>query len=262
MKDIPDTAGEGSRRPMIPRAPTRGRGVIRYAALVEATEQLLLEHSSDDIGLYQIAERAGVPPASVYHFFPTKEAAFLALTQQYLEAFGDIGRRPIPADALQSWQALFAWDQRQAVDYYNANGPAAKLLLGGFGGEEIRQTNRQWNEAAARGMLDRLQQLFIWPSSPNEERMLYVQIELLDTIWRISYLRHGLITDDYYREALDASLAYCRLYLPHFIALCPKTLERVSNGEPVMVSFAERGGFERTAAIGLFRPVERERGRR
>ncbi|OYW87702.1 MAG: hypothetical protein B7Z22_03915 [Hyphomonas sp. 32-62-5] len=56
---------------------------------------LLADHSPDEIGLYQIADQANVPPGSVYHFFPTKEAAFLALANRYLSGFEALTRKPI-----------------------------------------------------------------------------------------------------------------------------------------------------------------------
>ena len=43
-----------------PRAPSRGRGVARYGALLDATDALLQVENPDTIGLYQIAEQAGV----------------------------------------------------------------------------------------------------------------------------------------------------------------------------------------------------------
>ena len=83
-----------------PRKPSRERGHMRYAALLDATEALLQHHSPDDIGLYQIAEHAAVPPASVYHFFQTKDSAFLALAERYLAGFRELALRPVPATAL------------------------------------------------------------------------------------------------------------------------------------------------------------------
>ncbi len=58
-------------------------------------------NAPDDIGLYQIAEEAGVPPASTYHFFPTKDAAFLALAQRYLDGFVAASAEPIDAVELK-----------------------------------------------------------------------------------------------------------------------------------------------------------------
>ena len=61
------------------RRPSQKRGQARVDALLEAADQLLLERDASEIGLYDVAHLAGVPPTSAYHFFPTKESVLLAL---------------------------------------------------------------------------------------------------------------------------------------------------------------------------------------
>ena len=77
----------------VARLPTRRAGHVRFKKLLEATDSLVAEMSIQDIGLYQIAERAQVPTASVYHFFPTKEAALLALAAEHHGCPGQPGSR-------------------------------------------------------------------------------------------------------------------------------------------------------------------------
>lgn len=224
------------RRNVRPRAPRRGRGVVRYVALVDATEALLQENSTDDVGLYQIAERASVPPASVYHFFPTKEAAFLAVAQRYLEGFGQLGRKPIPASALDNWQTLMAWDHREAVAYYNAHPPALKLFLGGYGGVETRQADREYNEKAAKTLYNRFNRFFHMPFLRDADTKFHITLEILDAVWRISYLRSGVITEPFYEEALAACTAYCRLFLPERTELREEYRDAVGRGESILPS--------------------------
>ena len=204
-------------REVRPRAPSRGNGVLKYAALVDATEVLLHDKSPHAIGLYQIAEQAGVSPASVYHFFPTKEAAFLALAQKYLEGFWQLSHLPVEPAALKSWQTLMAWDFRKAMQYYNANPPALKLFLGGFGGEEIEQADREYNERSARAMMKRFSLAFHMPFVRDVEKRFHICLQILDAILRISYLRKGRISEDYLEEAVIACTAYCRQFLPENI---------------------------------------------
>jgi len=218
-----------------PRAPTRGRGILRYAALVDATEALLQESVLDDVGLYQIAERANVPPASVYHFFPTKEAAFLALTQRYLEGFSELRNAPVPAQYLASWQALAAWDQLQAMNYYNSHLPALKLLLGGFGGIETRQADRSYNERNAASLYQRFNYIFHMPFMRDSAKTFHITMQILDAVWTISYLKNGTITDEYYVESLSACIAYGRQFLPERIELREEYREAVERGEAIVI---------------------------
>lgn len=197
-----------------PRTPSRGRGVERVTALLDAAELLLTEGSPDDIGLYQIAEAAGVPPASVYHFFPTKEAAFVALAQRYMKGFAETGRLPFEAARLHSWQDLMAIDQQRARDFYSGHPAALKLLYGGFGGLESRKVDYEYVSSVAAIMYRRFDSVFHMPYVAEPAKRFHICWAITDAIWSLSYIEHAQITDDYAQEALAASIAYCRIFLP------------------------------------------------
>lgn len=224
-------AEPASKRRVQPRAPSRSAGVIRYASLLSAVEALLQEGSPEDIGLYQIAERAGASPASVYHFFPTKEAAFLALAQRHLDAFAQLGREPIAVAHLGSWQDLVAWDLRKGVAYYNANPSASKLFLGGFGSLETRQADRQYVERAAKAAYRRLNLYFHMPYLRDAVEKCHISIQIIDAILSSSYIKHGEVTDYYYDEALAACVAYCRTFLPERLEQRQAVQEAIARGD-------------------------------
>lgn len=205
------------RNTVAPRAPSRRPGIIRYKALLDALELLLQSENLDDIGLYQIAKFARVPPASVYHFFPTKEAAFLALAQRYLDGFAQLFDEPIATESLVSWQSLFAWDLRRGAEYYNAHSPAAKLFLGGFGGIETRQADRQYVERVAAAAYQRLNSYFHMPFLREPEIKFNINLQIVDAIMSLSYLQFGKVTEHYRDEAYTASVAYCRTFLPEHL---------------------------------------------
>jgi AcrR family transcriptional regulator len=214
-----------------PRTPSRNRGVQRYQALVDATEALLLDRSPEDVGLYQIAERAGVPPASAYHFFPTKEAAFFALAQRYLEWFQNSIYLPVSLAGLRSWQDLMATDLRGAMTYYNSHPPALKLLYGGYGGLATKQADFIMVERLARSMYARYEAAFHMPFVREPEKKFHLNMNISDAIWGYSYVRHGEITEAYYEEALNACIAYCRLFLPERVELRDEFKLLVEKGE-------------------------------
>lgn len=232
-----------------PRTPSQGRGVARYAALLDSVDALLTEFSPDDVGLYQIAEHARAAPASVYHFFPTKEAAFLALAQRYLEGFSELARQPVHPSALESWQTLSAWDQRLAMDFYNRHPPALKLFLGGFGGIETRQANIAYNVKIAALTYLRQDSAFHMPFVRDATKKFHVVIEMLDAIWAISYMHNGCVTDEYLREALDATTAYCRLFLPERVELRDEHRAAIAKGEPIYL-YPVKGSGEADPAEG------------
>ncbi len=68
-------------------APARRRGRPRseraQAAILHASAELILDHGLGDVSMDTIAERAGVSKATIYRWWPTKEA--LALDALYAE---------------------------------------------------------------------------------------------------------------------------------------------------------------------------------
>lgn len=221
------------RRRAGPRAPTTGRASARVESLLDATEALLRDLDPDDVGLYQIAERAGVPAGSVYHFFPTKDAAFLALARRYLDGFSGLMREPIPAGALVGWQSVIQLEQRRAMAFYNDHPAAMKLLYGGYGSAETRQASLLHSAAVARETYHGLDRLFHLPFLREPERKFEVALTILDAIWALSYARAGRITDTYADEAFDAYSAYCRLFLPERLELREEFRRAVKAGESV-----------------------------
>lgn len=218
-----------------PRRPSRGPGILRYASLLDATERLLTEQSPDDIGLYQIGEAAGAPMASVYHFFPTRDAAFLALAERYLDGFLALGLQPIEAAELRSWQDLVAIDQRKAMDYYNSHPPALKLFYGGYGGLETRQADIRYTRGIAQSLYHRLDAAFHMPPLRDAATKFHIALRLMDAVFAVSYEAHGRITEDYYDEAKSALVAYCSLFLPPRIEPREACLEAAAKGEKIQL---------------------------
>ena len=216
-----------------PRKPSRGLGVVRFNALVEATEQLLGEYSPDDVGLYQIAEAAGAPTASVYHFFPTKEAAFLALAERYLQGFIALGEEPIEAASLQSWQDLFALDHRRAMEFYNSHPPALKIFYGGYGSLQTRQADIRFTAGIAGSLYRRMDAAFHMPFLRDAGMNFHIALAIMDAIWAISYQQHDEITEAFYKESLEACMAYCRLFLPERVEPREFCLQAAARGERI-----------------------------
>lgn len=219
-----------------PRAPSRGRGVIRYEGLLDSLEALLVDRDLEEVGLYQIAEHARVPHASVYHFFPTKEAAFMALVQRYVsEIRAQQKHRPVPPEALRSWQDFLAQELREAIGFFRLTPQAKKLFLGRFGGMETWRAEIAQNTSAAQLLFKRLNCAFHLPFIRDAETKLLTFIEVIDAVLGISYVRDGEITDEAVEEAHRASVAYCRLFLPEQMELREDVAARLARGEPIIL---------------------------
>lgn len=232
----PDSA---PRRASAPRQPARGRGLVRYTALVDATETLLQSESPDEVGLYRIAEQAGVPPASVYHFFPTKEAAFTALANRMADRLMEVHRAPIRARDLQSWQDLFRVDTGRARDFYNSHPAALKIFYGGYGGVDARRVDESVAQRLAGAVYRRMDQIYHMPFIRDPARKFACRLAILDAIWAVSVQLHGHITGDYYEEAIIACTAYSRHILPEVIELRDSFIALVESDAMITIPFED-----------------------
>ena len=68
-----------------PKAPSRRRGEIRVAALLESAVATFAEKGYEAATMTEIAARAGASIGSLYQFFPSKEALAAALLRRYGE---------------------------------------------------------------------------------------------------------------------------------------------------------------------------------
>ena len=92
---------------------TTTREQIRTAA-----REHFAEHGYDRTSIRAVAARAGVDPALVHHFYPTKKQLFTAAVQQpcqYGEPNPAVVARPLSEDALRV--VLTSWDTRGVPDH-------------------------------------------------------------------------------------------------------------------------------------------------
>ena len=202
----------GGARPVV----RRKRGEERLKTLLAAVGSLLEEEETVDIGLYQIARRAGVPPSSIYHFFPTKEAALLALAHQHLEAFVTLARTG-PVEQMSRWQDLIRSRIQAATSYYNANPSAMKLFLGSPLSADVRHQDVAGTLSLAAVREAAMEAHFVMPEIANWQEKLAISIAMADGIWTLSYTRHRCITESYVEEGIRAVTAYLRCFLPEHI---------------------------------------------
>ncbi|MCK0198137.1 TetR/AcrR family transcriptional regulator [Ancylobacter sp. 6x-1] len=194
----------------------RRRGQIRLRALIDATDSLLEEHDVSEVGLYQIAERANVPPASIYHFFPNKEAALVALAEDYLERLVERSREA-PPFAPARWQDLIAWRIRTLADFYNAHLPLMRLFLGASISAEVRERDMAGTLAASQTRAELFDRYFLMPPVRDWVGKLATSVAIADGIWALSYSQNRRIDDAAVHEAVLAVTAYLRCYLPEWI---------------------------------------------
>jgi AcrR family transcriptional regulator len=212
---------ERSRRKVRATKPVQSRSVQRFDLLLRATDELLSEREPRDVGIYDIADRAGVAPASVYHFFPSKEAAFLALAERYLTDLALLGARAHDPSSLRNWPDLLELAIHRAIDFYNEHPVFRKLFLGGGVSADIREREVAYNALIAENGYDWMQRYFLMPYLPDPAMRFSVIWSIFDGICVTSQVREGLISDAFRAQAVMAVIAYCRTFLPDVVPLRP-----------------------------------------
>lgn len=203
----------------VARKPSQDRSRIRFQALLDATQKLLSSNDINSIGLYDIAKEAKVPAASAYHFFPTKEAALLAVAERYLDELKGVIQAPVDRSRLMNWPDLIDAHYSRTVNFLNSNPAFCRLFLAGTVISEIRSMDVEYVASQAGMTYQWFDQYFVMPYLPNHEMQFSVLIGIYDGIWMTSYARHGLITEEFAREGRTAAIAYCKTFLPEVLPI-------------------------------------------
>jgi AcrR family transcriptional regulator len=155
-----------------------------------------------------------VPRASVYHYFPSNIAVIVGVAQRYLKLFEDLLSQPVDHAALTSWTDIVREHGRLSLRLYNENAVATKLILGGDGYSQIRALDLALNERLARRYMATYRRHFVLSDDPALDDRCAIAISLMDAVTSLSYSRHGRVTPELVEEAVQARIAYLRLYLP------------------------------------------------
>ncbi len=169
------------------------------------------------LSIYSVAERAGIPPSSVYHFFASVPALLEALTADIHAAFRASLQAPIEHDSLDSWRDLSRVVEMRMLDIYNADAAARQLILAQHGLTEINQADRQHDIELGHLMLDVFNRHFHLPALPDDVDVFALAMELGDRVYARSVQLHGEITPRMAVEGMRVFDAYVGLYLPVYL---------------------------------------------
>jgi AcrR family transcriptional regulator len=202
------------RRPATRKA-TQARGRARRAELLEAGRTLLASHTLDQIGMIAIAEAAGIPASSAYHFFPEVGDLWKELVRTI--ALAKVEDEPQAPEA-DEWETLV----EGALDYYqhvfNADRAARQLMLGPRTPPDIKHAGckEDFRFGAALWMAIRSQ--FVLPELADSRELFFKALLVADVFFSLSVADHDRVTDSALREAKLAVIAYLRAYLPKRLA--------------------------------------------
>ncbi|MEG5264207.1 TetR/AcrR family transcriptional regulator [Pseudomonas sp. JDS28PS106] len=203
-------------RPAAPRK-LRAASQARVDSILDAARELLAVEGVASLSIYSVAERAGIPPSSVYHFFASVPALLEALTADIHAAFRASLQAPIEHERLANWRDLSRLVEQRMLEIYNGDAAARQLILAQHGLAEINQADRQHDLELGRLMQEVFDRHFQLPALPEDIDVFALAMELGDRVYARSIQLHGEITPRMAEEALRVFDAYLGLYLPPFL---------------------------------------------
>lgn len=207
-------------RPAAPRATprkSRARSQGRIDSILDAARTLLAVEGVASLSIYSVAERAQIPPSSVYHFFAGVPALLQALTGDVHAAFRACLQAPIDHQALGSWRDLSRIVEQRMLTIYNEDAAARQLILAQHGLTEVTQADRQHDLELGQLMHALFMRHFELPVLPQDVDVFTLAMELGDRVYARSIQLHEHITPRMAEESMRVVDAYLGLYLPPFL---------------------------------------------
>ncbi|MCO8161601.1 TetR/AcrR family transcriptional regulator [Pseudomonas sp. 21LCFQ010] len=211
-------------RPATPRKP-RAASQARIGSILTAARELLVSEGMDNLSIYSVAERAQIPPSSVYHFFASVPALLEALTADVHAAFRATLLAPVEHDSLSDWHDLSRLLEWRMLDIYNNDAAARQLILAQHGLAEVNQADRQHDIELGRLMQAVFNRHFHLPELPTDVDVFALAMELGDRVYARSMQLHGQITPRMAEESRRVFDAYVGLYLPPCMIKRQQSLE-------------------------------------
>jgi AcrR family transcriptional regulator len=158
------------------KAPKQARAKQRVAKLLEVAEQLLIDEGYDSFSTNRVAKEADISIASLYQYFPNKEALVYAINRKMLDEVLEGCERYLELSETLGWKDLF----KRMDDDFLASEEHIKLVReldhAIFTSEELQQMERQHTDAIADFYVHLLQNYgSTWPRHAlmNTGRFLY-----------------------------------------------------------------------------------------
>lgn len=193
---------------------TSQQGRIRRQKLLMGARTLSETRAIKDISLADVCEEAGIPRASAYHFFPNVEAIFLAL--RFLNAI-EIFETLDSVEVLQfnRWQGYLTALMEEGAGIFREDNVKAKLIYEtntpDFEGDSF---GAQIDDQLIELFYNRLASQYVMPELSDIKNVLQIGYSIANSIFMLSYRMKGSVTEHYLQEAITATIAYLRCYLP------------------------------------------------
>lgn len=193
---------------------TSQQGRLRRQKLLVAAKELSQTMPISHITLADVCDKAGIPRASAYHFFPNVSAVFLAL--RYLNTSEVIKKLEVVDVAkFNRWQDYLTALIEAGVEAIQADPTVARLI---YETNSPTFENNQFGHQAERQITqmiyDKLASQYKMPAFESIYKQMFVGYGIVNGVLQLAYRAEGRINDNFRREATSALINYLRSYLP------------------------------------------------
>lgn len=202
----------------------RASSQARIAVILDSARALLAEQGVASLSIYSVAERAAIPPSSVYHFFASVPALLEALTADVHAAFRACLQEPVDHAQLRDWRDLSRVIEQRMLAIYAEDAAARQLILAQHGLTEVTQADRQHDIELGRLMQAVFERHFELPALPEDIDVFALAMALGDRVYARSIQLHEDITPRLAEEGMRVFDAYLGLYLPPCLPKRPAAL--------------------------------------
>ena len=192
----------------------RASSQARIATILSAVRAELAEQGTTELSIYGVAERAKIPPSSVYHFFASVPALLEALTSEVHAAFRACLQAPLDHAQLRDWRDLSRIVESRMLETYAADPAARQLILAQHGLTEVTRADQRHDLELGRLLQQLFARHFLLPALPEDIDIFTLALELSDRVYASSVQQHGIITQRMAEEGMRVFDAYLALYLP------------------------------------------------
>jgi len=175
------------KRQEVVREPVQARSQQRVESILEACKTLIAKHGTAGLKMNDIAATAEVSIASIYQYYPNKQAIVAALATQYMDRFGGnvvsvLEESPDNLDAL--WKQIL----QLTDDYYlmhRDDSVVADILVGSANEKYVRDLIDEDSAKHLEFFFERTKHLF----KPSQHEKIKPAIALIIDFTRVSVHR-------------------------------------------------------------------------
>ena len=193
----------------------RAGGVARMAALLDAADQIARDRGLDAVTLPAVAALAGASPPSLYHFFPSLDALYLALLKRYNilqdQGFGAFLQIDAPAS---DWRVTTNQILAAGRAFHDAHPIYTQLLRRAAASDALRRADDANMARLGLRFAQLLEARFFLPPIPHLAARLGAAAAIADCLWAFLPDDNGKISDFAFEESRKAVISYLSNYLP------------------------------------------------